>query len=1215
MDSDLEETLGTQDGAQAVLASLVSGEAQPQSRYTVTQLHANGGIGRVWLARDAALGRQIALKELRPDQAADSTACARFLYEARITAQLEHPGIVPVYELGEGQRPYYTMRFVRGRTLAESIRAYHRSTAAGKPDPVAMVELLTAFVGVCHAVAFAHSRGIIHRDLKGQNVVLGDFGEVIVVDWGLAKRISPEPVHGGPMPRSPNDSSPAHTSAPVTANSIETGERAQTSAGDTVDPRDAAATTPPALDAREASHSATRLLDADTGAGSVSGRESPADSARTLPGQLLGTPAYMAPEQARGRHDQVDGRTDVYGLGAILYEILTGRPPFEASATSDLVRKVPEEAPTPPRQIVGAVAPGLEAVCLKAMCKDQAGRYASAAELGQDVQRYLADEPVAAYVEPWTRHAMRWARRHRTAVAASAGLLVTATIALAVSTAFIAREKNEVQLQRNEARLQKMEAELQGQQARQAVHLLTRGVDTAFDDQLDPLQKEFLANALGYYEKFTARAARDPAVRLEHARTYEQMGNIQRRLGRLPDSESAYRRALELLKPLAAVPGVQRDAEQTLARTQTLLANLLVRRGGESSQAAALYSQARAIQERLADARHNAAATADDDLFLGQTLRSQADLLRLDGRFTDARPVYARAKNAVEEALAAARDRAEIRDELALTLDALEWIHRELGELAQAERDYHHALELLEPLVAEFPTVPRHRQVLAKVCNSLALIEEDTGRLADAEAHLRRELLQVERLVQDYPERPEHRRELARTLMNLGNVLDAQSRSADAEPMLRRAIDVNAAIAAKNPHDVQIRLDLSKCHNNLGELLRKKGDARHAHASFLRSRSISQALVKAFPDKPRYSEELAGTLGNLALALEVVDPPQVEATYRASLAIYEKLVADHPDNAGYRIGQARCLRNFGPVLANAKRTAEAETVYRKALALLEIKGSDDRAPEDARDRASVLNNLGELQLECLRWQAGEESLRSAMAIFENLAARKGSTFDDRHLLAIAQNNLGDLLVKRERFAEAAPLLASALQQFEKLVAEAPRSIDCQSHFGIVLAGHAKLLDVTSRPADARASCLAAIEHQRQAVLLSKNQPAFRQLLGEHLLELANLELKLGAYDNAAERALELPGAVPPSVRAQACYDAAGVLARAVDRIAADPKLPEATRDRLIRNDLARAAILLREAIDTNPKLAGKVSQEAQFRQLKSRSEFQTILNVLVDAGR
>ena len=138
-----------------------------------------------------------------------------------------------------------------------------------------------------------------------------------------------------------------------------------------------------------------------------------------MQGQLLGTPAYMAPEQAQGRHDLVNERTDVYGLGAILYEILTGRPPFIAPKTAEIVRKVCKEAPTPPRQIIADISPALEAVCLKALQKASHERYATAAELAQEVQRNLADEPVTAFEEPWTHRVLRWARKHKTLVSSA----------------------------------------------------------------------------------------------------------------------------------------------------------------------------------------------------------------------------------------------------------------------------------------------------------------------------------------------------------------------------------------------------------------------------------------------------------------------------------------------------------------------------------------------------------------------------------------------------------------------------------------------------------------------------------------------------------------------------------------------------------------------------------------------------------------------------
>jgi tRNA A-37 threonylcarbamoyl transferase component Bud32 len=189
-DVDIQQSLaslpGTQDPAIHPTVSYVplSGE-----RYQLTRLHATGGIGRVWLARDSDLGRDVALKELRPERADDAKLWKRFLQEARITGQLEHPGTVPVYELGkrpDGQ-PFYTMQFVKGRTLSETSRAYHQKRAAGHAEPLDLPALLNAFVIVCNTVAYAHSRGVIHRDLKGQNVIVGEFGEVVVLDWGLAK--------------------------------------------------------------------------------------------------------------------------------------------------------------------------------------------------------------------------------------------------------------------------------------------------------------------------------------------------------------------------------------------------------------------------------------------------------------------------------------------------------------------------------------------------------------------------------------------------------------------------------------------------------------------------------------------------------------------------------------------------------------------------------------------------------------------------------------------------------------------------------------------------------------------------------------------------------------------------------------------------------------------------------------------------------------------
>jgi WD40 repeat protein/serine/threonine protein kinase len=416
--------------------------SEPGERYTLTSLHALGGIGQVWLAHDADLGRDVALKELRDERTQDPAITARFLHEARITGQLQHPGIVPVYELVPGtpdpdggpgtEAPFYTMRFVQGRTLTDAALNYHKKRAAGTAGPLDQAALLNAFVSVCNTVAYAHSRGVIHRDLKGQNVVLGDFGEVMVLDWGFAKLQKPE------------DFAPEDRKQRTEDRGQKTEDRGQRTEIGEEKPNGSSASSP---DLCSLSSVLCPL------------ERSPLAPDQTLAGQVLGTPAYMAPEQAAGRLDLIDCRTDVYGLGAILYEILAGRPPFTGDDTQEVLRKARAEEPPQPDTVCPRVPPALAAVCLRALAREPADRYASAADLGREVQRWLADEPVTAYREPATARLRRWARRHKPAVAGLAALLVTGVTALVVSTFLLQQEKSQTAAARAQTAAAKADVE------------------------------------------------------------------------------------------------------------------------------------------------------------------------------------------------------------------------------------------------------------------------------------------------------------------------------------------------------------------------------------------------------------------------------------------------------------------------------------------------------------------------------------------------------------------------------------------------------------------------------------------------------------------------------------------------------------------------------------------------------------------------------------
>ncbi len=261
-------------------AQALSEPEQPPERigrFEVSGEIARGGVGIVFRGVDATIGRDVALKVLRHGHDKDERLARRLLEEGRIGGQLQHPGIVPVYELGalDGDRPYVAMKVVEGRTLAELLRA--------RPAPMHELQrFLAIFEQVCQAIAFAHARGVIHRDLKPHNLMVGSFGEVQVMDWGLAKVVG-----------------------------------VQSSADDAAE--------------------ATPIASADLVAA-----PGPLTDALSMAGSVLGTPAYMAPEQARGELALLDARTDVFGLGAILCEILTGRPPYAGRSTGEVLRKARE---------------------------------------------------------------------------------------------------------------------------------------------------------------------------------------------------------------------------------------------------------------------------------------------------------------------------------------------------------------------------------------------------------------------------------------------------------------------------------------------------------------------------------------------------------------------------------------------------------------------------------------------------------------------------------------------------------------------------------------------------------------------------------------------------------------------------------------------------------------------------------------------------------
>ena len=381
-------------------------------RFRILRRHAEGGLGEVFVAQDGELHREVALKQIKPRLADNPNSRSRFMLEAEITGGLEHPGIVPVYGLGTyaDGRPFYAMRFIRGDSLKDAIERFYSAAAAKRTVSRRTLEfraLLRRFIDVCNAIEYAHSRRVLHRDLKPGNIMLGKYGETLVVDWGLAKAL------GSNDEQSDSDERPIEPS----------------------------------------------------GSG----------SAPTQMGSAIGTPQYMSPEQAAGRLDQIGPPSDVYSLGATLYCILSGQPPLASiKDTGEILRRVqageipgPRDAKPLQKSIgiasllpfngmqkviaAGAVPKGLDAICRKAMALKLADRYSTPRALADDIEHWLADEPVSAMPDNFSRRLARWTRRHRALAQSTAAAIVLLAVVATVAAISINRERAIAEEQRQRA--------------------------------------------------------------------------------------------------------------------------------------------------------------------------------------------------------------------------------------------------------------------------------------------------------------------------------------------------------------------------------------------------------------------------------------------------------------------------------------------------------------------------------------------------------------------------------------------------------------------------------------------------------------------------------------------------------------------------------------------------------------------------------------------
>jgi serine/threonine protein kinase len=782
-------------------------------RFRILRFHREGGLGRVYLAHDEELGRDVALKEIRPDKVASADLRDRFILEAEINGGLEHPGIVPIYSLGnyDDGRPFYAMRFVDGDSLKEAIESYHKEFPRPDPAAVEFRKLLGRFVDVCEAIAFAHSKGVLHRDLKPHNVMLGRYGETLLIDWGLAKAT------GRRKPPAPEDERES-TLVPPSGN----------------------------------------------------------DHAPTI--GPIGSPSFMSPEQAAGESVSLGPTTDVYGLGAILFALLTGKAPVEGGVINEVLERVRNGSIRLPRSLNPNIPRALEAICLKAMALRPEKRYGSARELADEVERWLADEPVQAYPDPWVHRVARWMRRHRPAVAGLATLLVSATVALAISNILIDIEKGqaedsrdasdrsnrqalaafrEVSREKERAEQARGDAEGNFRIARKAVdQMLSRVADRRlpFVPQMETLRRDLAEEALGFYKGFLAQRPDDPDVRYATARAYRNVANLGRMMAdRFDATLDSYRQAIAMLEGLATQYPVEPKYRDRLAETHNDVGEFL-RMNGRLRESLPHYRSTKELAQALHD------ASPDDPKYqrtLARPLYSLAEVETEVGNYAEAR---ASSRQAVELLTPLAR-KAQPKDtdplELALALRDLGVAHAELGEAAEAEDAFKKVIELMKARSQVLPNDPNALYLRGSASSRLGrLLSTDARRLDDADRAHEEAVTLLTRVANENQKTANYQLQLAVARATRGRARASRNDLKAAEVDLGEASTSLEALLMQSPENPEYHHSLGEILGDLGRIAKDRGDHGAATALFEKATKHGENAVKANQENVAYRKVL-----------------------------------------------------------------------------------------------------------------------------------------------------------------------------------------------------------------------------------------------------------------------------------------------------------------------------------------------------------------------
>jgi tetratricopeptide (TPR) repeat protein/tRNA A-37 threonylcarbamoyl transferase component Bud32 len=828
-------------------------------------------MGVVYRARDVALDRDVAVKLLSQRYPPDSLPAQRFLSEAHIAGQLQHPGIPAVHQVGtlRDGRPFLAMKLIRGSTLEAILKR--------RTDPAAeRGRLLAIFEAACQAVGFAHAHRVIHRDLKPANVMVGSFGEVQVMDWGLAKVLGEQ-------------------------TSATTDELAavQTQAWTEV-------------------HSTPEL------------------ASQTQAGSLVGTPAFISPEQAVGEIERVNERSDVFGLGALLAVILTGKPPYVGESYESV--RVQAVRGTLADCFARLDASGAEsewvALCKQCLAFEPADRPADAGAVATAVAelRAAADErarraeldKVRVEGEKAASEARAVERRKRRRLAAVAAAVLTMAVVggltavlavqrqananLTATNRELADEQAKVQaknveLADEQAKVRTKNVELAEEQAKvqarfdmaaRAIAMFHTGVSEDMllkNAEFKVLRTKLLKEAAAFYadlEKLLAGQT-DAKSRQALAAAYFQLGELTDKIGDKQEALEVHRKALALRRELAATAGTDAQNRLDVARSVAAVGGLLKRTGDHAGALAAFEEQRElterlaaehstdAVRSRLASSHHNIASELSDTGKLGEALASYRKALAIEQNLADANPAVS-----------------EFQSDLAASHDGLGAVLWLIWKPEEALASFREGLAIRQKLADANPTVTKFQGDLAASHINIGALLILTGKLEEALASNRQALAIEQKLADANPAVTDFQRDLAANHFNIGDMLREIGKPEEALASYRQALAIDQKLADANPAVTDFQRGVAWSHNNIGLALARSGKSEEALASQRTAEAIWQKLADAKPFVTVFQDGLAWT--HIFIGLELARTGKPEEALKSIEDRFQRMKAVHGPN-------------------------------------------------------------------------------------------------------------------------------------------------------------------------------------------------------------------------------------------------------------------------------------------------------------------------------